>query len=95
MNFRSQNGFPIPLSGGAPIRSFLRGSGSGRDDDSRSIERYRGEVEKLPDVREEKVDDLRDAVEKGDYHVESEKIAKRVVDEALKEAVQRDRSFPR
>ena len=94
MNFRGQNGFPMSPSSGSPIRGFYLGSGNTDDESSRSIDRYRDEVEKLPDVREEKVDDLRDAVERGDYHVESEKIAKRVVDEALKEAVQRDRSFP-
>lgn len=95
MNFRGHKGFPMSPSGIMPIQGFLAGSGSTGNDESRSIDRYRDEVEKLPDVREEKVDDLRDSVEKGDYHVESEKIAKRVVDEALKEAVQRNRSFPR
>lgn len=93
MNFRSHRGFRMPPAGGG-LQGIYMGNGSGRDD-SRSIERYRKEVEKLPDVREEKVDDLRDAVEKGDYYVESEKIARRVVEEALKEAVQRDRPFPR
>jgi flagellar biosynthesis anti-sigma factor FlgM len=56
-----------------------------------------GEVKKalnaIPDVRLEKVETIRESVEDGTYYVESEKIAKRVVDEALEEAVRRQGGF--
>ena len=54
-----------------------------------------GELKKtlsaMPNVRMEKVEGLRESVEDGSYYVESEKIAKRVVDEALTEALRRAR----
>lgn len=40
----------------------------------------------------EKIEDIRDAVEEGSYHVESEKLAKSVVDEALQDAIRRHRA---
>ncbi len=46
----------------------------------------------LPDVRMEKIEDIRGAVEEGSYHVESEKLAKSVVDEALQDAIRRHRA---
>lgn len=41
----------------------------------------------LPSVRTEKVEELRDAIEDGSYHVESEKLARKVVDDVLTEAL--------
>jgi negative regulator of flagellin synthesis FlgM len=37
----------------------------------------------LPAVRMEKVEGLREQIDDGSYHVESEKLARKVVDEAL------------
>lgn len=45
----------------------------------------------IPDVRMERITDIRESVEDGSYHVDSEKIAKRVVHEALEDALRRDR----
>lgn len=47
-------------------------------------------VATLPSVRTEKMEGIRDAIEEGSYHVESEKLARRVVDEALKDALSRN-----
>lgn len=44
-------------------------------------------VQAMPCVRLEKVEGLRDAVDEGSYHVESEKLARKVVDEVLTEAL--------
>jgi anti-sigma28 factor (negative regulator of flagellin synthesis) len=40
----------------------------------------------LPDVRLEKVEALKPKVDDGTYHVESHEIAKRMVDESLRES---------
>lgn len=44
-------------------------------------------VKALPSVRTDKVEGLRDAIEDGSYHVESEKLARKVVDDVLSEAL--------
>lgn len=95
MNFRASHGFLMPPSGDVPLRGFHADGRKPNGSTPRSIHRYREELDGFPDVREDKVDDLRDAVENGDYYVESEKIAKRVVDEALKEAARRNRPSAR
>lgn len=56
---------------------------------SREVGQLKEVIAAMPDVRIEKIEDIRDQVEDGSYHVESEKIAKRVVDEALEEAVRK------
>jgi anti-sigma28 factor (negative regulator of flagellin synthesis) len=45
----------------------------------------------MPGVRVEKVEVLRDAVEEGSYYVESDKLARRVVNEHLQDAVRKAR----
>jgi flagellar biosynthesis anti-sigma factor FlgM len=60
-------------------------------DRSREVDGLRDAVQALPEVRLDKIEGIRGAVEEGSYYVESEKIAKRVVDEALNDAVRRDR----
>jgi hypothetical protein len=55
------------------------------------MHRYKSALNRLPDTRPERVDDLRDAVESGDYYVESKLLAERVVNEALHDAVRRSR----
>jgi len=44
-------------------------------------------VQALPSVRTEKVEVLRGAIEEGSYFVESDKLARKVVDEVLSEAL--------
>lgn len=57
---------------------------------SRQVQELKAAVAQIPDVRTEKIEGIRDAVDEGSYHVESEVIAKRVVDDALEEAIRRD-----
>ncbi|MCX7014697.1 MAG: flagellar biosynthesis anti-sigma factor FlgM, partial [Candidatus Sumerlaeota bacterium] len=53
---------------------------------SRDVRRAREHIATLPDVRMERVAELRDAIEDGSYQVESGKIARKMVDEALRES---------
>lgn len=46
----------------------------------------------VPDVRTDRIEGIRDQVEEGSYHVESEVLAKRVVDEAIEDAIRRRRA---
>jgi negative regulator of flagellin synthesis FlgM len=48
-------------------------------------------VQAMPTVRTEKVQGLRGAIEEGSYYVESDKLAKKVVDEALAEVLMAQR----
>ena len=41
----------------------------------------------MPSVRTEKVEELRQSIDEGEYYVESDKLAKKVVDEALSDIV--------
>jgi len=56
---------------------------------SRQVQQLKGAVASIPDVRLDKIDGIKDQVEDGTYHVESEKLAKAVVDEALEDAMRR------
>lgn len=47
-------------------------------------------VQAMPAVRTEKVNGLRDAIEDGNYWVESDKLAKKVVDETIQELLLND-----
>ncbi len=44
----------------------------------------------IPDIRTEMIEGIRLSVEDGTYYIESDQIAKRVVDDALAEALQRN-----
>ena len=44
-------------------------------------------LQSIPEVRIEKVEGLRGAIEEGNYYVESDKLARKVVDEVLTEAL--------
>lgn len=57
---------------------------------SRQVQQLKGAVDGLPDVRMEKIDGIKDQVDDGTYHVESEKLAKAVVHEALDDALRRE-----
>jgi flagellar biosynthesis anti-sigma factor FlgM len=54
---------------------------------SQELRQLNEAVKALPSVRAEKVEGLRGAIEEGSYHVETEKLARKVVDEALSEAL--------
>lgn len=54
---------------------------------TQQLRKLRATVDALPAVRAEKVEDLKDAIEDGSYYVESHKLAKKVVDEVLSEAL--------
>lgn len=45
------------------------------------------QVKAMPAVRAEKVDDIRDAIDQGSYHVASDQLARKVVDDVLSEAL--------
>lgn len=96
MKHRGPNGMYVPASGLVPLRELRIADGPhGDDHGNEKLGDYKNRVDALPDVRDEKVDDLRDAVETGNYFVESDKLAKKVVDDAIREAAQRERPLPR
>ncbi|MBW2663531.1 MAG: flagellar biosynthesis anti-sigma factor FlgM [Deltaproteobacteria bacterium] len=49
---------------------------------ARDIQQAKKAIEKLPDVREEKVRELRDQIETGSYDVSGEKIAEKMINES-------------
>lgn len=50
---------------------------------AREIQQAKVEVSKSPDVREEKVQEIKDQVEKGTYNVSGEQIANKMVGESI------------
>jgi len=50
---------------------------------AREIQQLRDAVSVLPEVREEKVQDLRERIEKGAYDVSREKVAEKMVGESM------------
>ena len=56
-------------------------------DTSKNLMSAREKVNALPDVRVERVSEIKSALDDGGYHVESEKIAKKIVDESLSESL--------
>ena len=50
---------------------------------AREIQQAKVEVSRLPDVREEKVQEIKAQVEKGTYNVSGEKIAEKMVRESI------------
>jgi len=50
---------------------------------AREIQQAKVEVSKLPDVREEKVQEIKDQVDKGTYNVSGEQIANKMVGESI------------
>ena len=50
---------------------------------AKEIQQAKVEVSKLPDVREEKVQEIKTQVEKGTYNVSGEQIANKMVGESL------------
>lgn len=50
---------------------------------AKDIQKAKVEVSKLPDVREEKVREIKDQVDKGTYNVSGEQIANKMVGESI------------
>ena len=50
---------------------------------AKDIQQAKNALSKLPDVREEKVQELKSQVEKGTYNVSGEKIAGKMVEESI------------
>jgi negative regulator of flagellin synthesis FlgM len=50
---------------------------------AKEIQQAKVEVSKLPDVREERVQDIKNHVEKGTYNVSGEQIANKMVGESI------------
>ena len=50
---------------------------------ARDIQQLRDAVSQLPDVREEKIRELKDKVDKGAYDVNGQKVAEKMVAESL------------
>lgn len=52
---------------------------------TQELKQLNAAVKAMPSVRTEKVSDIKEQVDDGSYYVESEKLARRVVDEVLSE----------
>jgi negative regulator of flagellin synthesis FlgM len=50
---------------------------------AKDVQNLKNAISKLPDVREEKVQALRDQIEKGTYRVDADKVADKMVGESL------------
>ena len=50
------------------------------------VERAKATVTAMPDVRVERVDEIKPRIDDGSYEVESKVVAKRIVDSALRES---------
>lgn len=50
---------------------------------ARDIQKLRSVIAELPDIREEKVQDLKSRMEQGNYNVSGEQIAEKMVGESL------------
>lgn len=54
---------------------------------TQQLRKLREAVQSMPSMRTERVEDLKGAIEEGSYYVESQKLAKKVVDDVLAEAL--------
>ena len=52
-------------------------------DTAKTVQEAQTQLEQIPDVREEKVAELREQVESGTYEIDAEKIADKMLKEAL------------
>jgi negative regulator of flagellin synthesis FlgM len=50
---------------------------------AKEVQKIRRAIDELPDVREEKILDLKNRIEQGTYKVDAEKIAEKMVGESL------------
>lgn len=59
---------------------------------TQQLKKLREAVQSMPAVRAGKVEDLKGAIEEGSYYVESERLAKKVVDDVLAEALMKEQN---
>ena len=89
-----------PLAGGAPAASSEEKVEEAHSvpenavsvdlsESSRGIMRAREMASGLPDIRTDMVSEIKDAIEDGSYQVESGKIARKMVDTAIRESAMR------
>ena len=45
------------------------------------VEELKAEIEKLPDVRLDKIEELKEVIDSGNYEIDSNKIAERILEE--------------
>lgn len=50
---------------------------------AKEVQKIKSAIDELPDVREEKILDLKNRIEQGTYQVDAEKIAEKMVGESL------------
>jgi negative regulator of flagellin synthesis FlgM len=67
-----------PVNENAAPREKVNLSATARD-----IQKLRNVIAELPDIREEKVQDLKSRIEKGNYNVSGDQIAEKMVGESL------------
>ena len=53
------------------------------------IDRLKGMIESMPEIRQKKIQAIKRAVEEGRYYIDKDKLAKRVVEDAATDAVHR------
>lgn len=58
---------------------------------TQQLKKLRDTIQSMPSVRAEKVGDLKGAIEGGNYFIESQKLAKKVVDDVIAEAIMKER----
>jgi flagellar biosynthesis anti-sigma factor FlgM len=58
-------------------------------DASKNLMKLKETVDVMPEVRTERVTEIKTALDDGQYHVQSEKIARKIVDESLSESLHR------
>lgn len=58
---------------------------------TQQLKKLRESIQSMPSVRAEKVGDLKGAIEGGNYFIESQKLAKKVVDDVIAEAFMKER----
>ena len=69
---------------GPPPSRGATGSGpDGPDQEARLIKKAREVVYRTPEVRPEKVAELKEAIEQGAYEIDSEKLADKIIEELL------------
>lgn len=54
---------------------------------AKDIQKLKETLDKLPDIREEKVEDLKSQIKKGTYYVSGEKIAEKIIAELLMDII--------
>jgi flagellar biosynthesis anti-sigma factor FlgM len=70
-------------AGPPPSREDTGADPGGPDQEARLIEKAREVVYQTPEIRPEKVAELKEAIEQGVYEIDTEKLADKVIEELL------------